>query len=272
MAATSGNFGASIADDLAQLGAGRGRRRVGRRSCGSQRRPSRRRLRDPGEDVAHEVDPAALPGRAGEHPGDRRPSARGGGRRSRAAPRRGPGPAGRGGTRSRTPRLAVADLDAEDLTVTGCGDTGGDDDRPGDDPVVDPALDVGRVERTRRGTRRGRAGGAERRRRSLSRLGADPRHLGLRDPRPDTQRGDQVVDLAGRHPVDPRLHHDRAQQGLVDPGGAARAATGRTTRSGASGSAARHRRPGSTGTAAGCRCAGSSGSRSARAGRRRSLR
>ena len=46
--------------------------------------------------------------------------------------------------------------------------------------------------------------------------GADPRHLRLRDAGPDPERGDEVVDCPGRHPVHPRLHHHRIQ-GLVDP-------------------------------------------------------
>ena len=46
--------------------------------------------------------------------------------------------------------------------------------------------------------------------------GADPRHLRLRDARPDPERGDEVVDCPGRHPVHPGLHHHRIQ-GLVDP-------------------------------------------------------
>ena len=46
--------------------------------------------------------------------------------------------------------------------------------------------------------------------------GADPRHLRLGDPRVDTQRGDQVIDRAGRHAGDVGLHHHRVQR-LVDP-------------------------------------------------------
>ena len=45
--------------------------------------------------------------------------------------------------------------------------------------------------------------------------GADPRHFGLGDPRLDPQRGDQIVDRAGRHAVDVGLHHHRVQR-LVD--------------------------------------------------------
>ncbi len=46
-------------------------------------------------------------------------------------------------------------------------------------------------------------------------LRADPRDLGLGDPRLGTQRGHQVVDLAGRDAVHVGLHHHRVQ-GHVD--------------------------------------------------------
>ena len=49
----------------------------------------------------------------------------------------------------------------------------------------------------------------------LIETGTDPRHLGLGDPRVDAQGGDEVVDRAGRHPVDVGLHHHRVQR-LVD--------------------------------------------------------
>src|SRR3954451_4395298 len=49
----------------------------------------------------------------------------------------------------------------------------------------------------------------------LIEAGADPRHLRLRDARVDAQRGDQVVDAAGRHAADVGLHHHRIQR-LVD--------------------------------------------------------
>ena len=45
---------------------------------------------------------------------------------------------------------------------------------------------------------------------------ADPRHLGLGDPRFDPERLDQVVDLSGGDPVDVGLHDD-CVEGLVDP-------------------------------------------------------
>ncbi len=44
----------------------------------------------------------------------------------------------------------------------------------------------------------------------------DPTHFGLRDPGIDTHRGDEVIDGAGRDPVDVGLHHHRIQ-GLIDP-------------------------------------------------------
>jgi hypothetical protein len=42
--------------------------------------------------------------------------------------------------------LRVADVDAEHLPVTVAGHPGGHQDGAGDDPVVDPSLDVGRVQ------------------------------------------------------------------------------------------------------------------------------
>jgi hypothetical protein len=45
--------------------------------------------------------------------------------------------------------------------------------------------------------------------------GADPRHLRLGDPRVHPQRGHEIIDGAGGHPVDVGLHHHRVQ-GLVD--------------------------------------------------------
>src|SRR3954452_2160254 len=49
----------------------------------------------------------------------------------------------------------------------------------------------------------------------LVEAGADPGHLRLGDPRVDAQRGDQVVDAAGRDAADVGLHHHRIQR-LVD--------------------------------------------------------
>src|SRR3954453_21258634 len=45
----------------------------------------------------------------------------------------------------------------------------------------------------------------------LVEAGADPGHLGLGDPGVDAQRGDQVVDAAGRDAADVGLHHHRIQ-------------------------------------------------------------
>lgn len=44
---------------------------------------------------------------------------------------------------------------------------------------------------------------------------ADTRDLGLGDARVDAQRGNQVIDSAGRHAGDVGLHHHRVQR-LVD--------------------------------------------------------
>lgn len=47
-------------------------------------------------------------------------------------------------------------------------------------------------------------------------VGADPRRLGLGDPRDDAESLDPVVDLTGSRPVQIGLHHHR-EQGLVHP-------------------------------------------------------
>ena len=56
-------------------------------------------------------------------------------------------------------------------------------------------------------------------RRPAHQPGADPRHLRLRDPRPDAQGGHEVVDRPSRNPVHPGFRHHRIQR-LVDPASA----------------------------------------------------
>jgi len=110
--------------------------------------------------------------------------------------------------------LAVAHLDTQHLPVAVGGDAGGDDDGTRDHPAPHAALDVGAIREDV-----GKADMAEWAVAELLELGveagADPAHLALGDPRAHPQRLDQVVDLAGRHPVDIGLH-DHGEQSPVD--------------------------------------------------------
>ncbi len=111
--------------------------------------------------------------------------------------------------------FAVADIDTEDLAVAGRGDPSRDHDRPRHHPAPDPALDVRGVAKHVRELDMAERPAPERVEVGVE-LRADPRHLALGDPRLKAQRPDQVVDLAGAHPVHVGLHHHR-EQGPVDP-------------------------------------------------------
>ncbi len=110
--------------------------------------------------------------------------------------------------------LAVADIQPEDLPPALAGDPGGDHDRFAGDQPAATDMQVGGIQEHVRV-----AGGVEPAGPEptdfLVQTGTDPRHLGLRDPRP-AQGDDQVVDVTGRDPVHPRFHDHRVQ-GLVDP-------------------------------------------------------
>src|SRR5918994_863279 len=172
-------------------------------------------LRPRGERWPVEWHPAALPGGANEHAGDRRLEAevvvaddelhtaqRSG---SQALEESGP----------ETAVLGVANGDTEHLTVAGGGDAGGDHDGSGHDPAVDAALDVGGI-----GEHVGELDMLEwpvpERVEGAVELGADPRDLALADAGADPEGLHQVIDLAGAHTVDVGLHHHR-EQGPVDP-------------------------------------------------------
>jgi hypothetical protein len=103
----------------------------------------------------------------------------------------------------------------EHLAAAVAGDSGGDHHRLGDDPVVDPGLAVGGVEKDIRIAGLGERAVTECRHFHIE-VGADPRHLRLRDTGVDTQRLDQVIDIAGRHIVQVCLHHHREQR-LIHP-------------------------------------------------------
>ena len=165
--------------------------------------------------VAHEVHPAALPGGADQHRGD------GGLQPGVGIGDDQLGPAQAAGlqrAQERGPKravLAVADVEPEDFTATVGGDAGGDHDRLGDHPAVDPGLAVGGVEEHIGVGDLGQGPVAECAD-LLVEVRADPGDLGLGDPGVSTQCLDQVIDLAGRDAVQVGLHHHREQR-LVDP-------------------------------------------------------
>ena len=226
--------------------------------------------RDPGQHVAQEVDPAPLPGRAGEHRADRGLEAFVGVGDHQLHPVQ---PAGLQRPQERGPErsvLAVADVEPEHLPVPVRADRGGDHDGLGDDPPVDPGLAVGGVEKHVR-VRVALQRPAPERGDLLIQVLADPRHLGLGDAGVDAEGLDQVVDLPGGDAVQVRLHDHRVQ-GLVDPAAPLQQRREERLRSAASGSAAPDPRPSSTTLSAGDRCAARSGHRCVRAVRRRSPR
>jgi hypothetical protein len=92
--------------------------------------------------------------------------------------------------------LAVADLEPEHLPVPVGGHAGGDDDRLGDDPVIDAGLAVGGVQEYIPERLPGQAAVAERGHLGVQ-VRADPAHLGPGDAAVSAERFDQVVDLAG---------------------------------------------------------------------------
>ena len=135
-----------------------------------------------GQHVAHEVDPAALPGRAEQHAADRGLQALVGvGDHQLHSVQA----AGLQRAQERGPEravLAVPDVEAEHLPPAVGGHPGGDHHRLGHDPPVDPGLAVGGVEEHVRERGVGQ-GPVPERRDLLVEVGADPRHLALGDPR-----------------------------------------------------------------------------------------
>jgi hypothetical protein len=111
--------------------------------------------------------------------------------------------------------LAVADVEAEDFPRPVGGDARGHDDGHRHDLMGGVAdVEVGRVEVDVGELDVPERAGAERAD-DLVQAGADPRHLGLRDPRLDAHGLDQVIDATAGDAVDVSLHHHRTE-GLVD--------------------------------------------------------
>jgi hypothetical protein len=96
--------------------------------------------------------------------------------------------------------LAVTHGEAEHLAAAVAAHPGGHHHRLGDDPAVDPGLAVGGVHKDVGEALAGQGAVPERRDLAVQ-VGADPAHLALGDAAVSTQGPDQVVDLAGAHPV-----------------------------------------------------------------------
>jgi len=112
--------------------------------------------------------------------------------------------------------FGVTHVQPEHLAAAVGGDPGGHHDRHGHDLGGGVAhVQVGRVQVDVGEGGMVQPAGPERLD-DLVQAGTDPGDLGLGDARIDAQRGDQVVDRPGRHPLDIGLHHHRVQ-GLIDP-------------------------------------------------------
>ena len=127
---------------LRRLGVGLGEDR-----CGSPRRPSRPvALGHLGQQVAHEVHPAALPGRAGRMAPIAACSPAWASQMTSWTPVRPRAFSAARNAVQNAPSSAVADVDAQHLPVPVGGHPGGDHHRLGHHPAIDPGLAVGRVE------------------------------------------------------------------------------------------------------------------------------
>jgi hypothetical protein len=161
------------------------------------------------------VDPAALGGRPGHDRADSLAQAEVGvgddqlhpsqSANLQAAQERGP----------EGPVLAVADPKAEDLAAAIAAHPGGHDHGLGDHPAVDPGLAVGRIDEHIGEALTGQGSVPEGANLGVQ-VGADPADLTLADAAVGTERPHQIVDLAGAHPMQIRLHH-HGEQRLVDP-------------------------------------------------------
>jgi hypothetical protein len=116
------------------------------------------------------------------------------------------------------PILAVTDGEAEDLAAPVAAPPGRHDHGLGDDPPVHSGLAVGGVHEDVGEALAGQRAVPEGRHLAVQ-VAADAGDLALADAAVSPQGADQVVDLAGAHPVQVGLHHHREQR-LVDPAAA----------------------------------------------------
>ena len=167
-----------------------------------------------GQHVAHEVGPAALPGRSGQHRGDGVDEAPVGVGDDQGHAREPPGHQAAQEGRPARPVLGGDEVEAEDLPVAVGVHPGGDDDGHVDDAAalsdllgqgVEPDVGVGT------GVEGAVAEGAHRLVEGLGQL----RDLGLGDP-VDAHGLDHVVDPAGGDPFDVALG-DHRDQGPLGP-------------------------------------------------------
>jgi hypothetical protein len=170
-------------------------------------------LGDLGQHVAQEVHPAALPGRALQHGGDRglEPGVGVGDDQLDAVQAAGAQVAQELGPERFG--LAVADGAAQDLAVAVRAHSGGDHHGLGHDPAVDSGLAVGGIGEHIRERLVVQWAGPPRGHLTVQ-LGADAGHLALGHPGA-AHRDHQVVDPACGHPFDVGLHDHRVQ-GDVD--------------------------------------------------------
>jgi hypothetical protein len=168
-------------------------------------------LRNLGEHVSEEVDPAALDGGAGHGGLDRLSQAKVGVGDDQLHPGQPTGLQRAQERRPERPILAVAHAEAEHLPATITTHPSGHHHGLGDDSSVDPGLAVGGVQKHIGKHLAGQRPVPKRANLGVQ-LGADPGDLGLGDAAVDAQGTDQVVDLAGGGAMHVGLHHHRQQR------------------------------------------------------------
>jgi hypothetical protein len=109
----------------------------------------------------------------------------------------------------------VSHVEAEHFAASVGGNPNSDDDRLGQDPVVDPRFDIRGVEGHVRVVE-GRQGAVAELGDFGVQAGTDPRDFGFRDPGIGSQGLHQIVDLPGRDAVQILFHH-HGEQRVVDP-------------------------------------------------------
>jgi hypothetical protein len=114
------------------------------------------------------------------------------------------------------PVFAVPDINPEHLTIAIGAHAGGNDDGPGDHPATDTSFHIGGVTEQVGELAMVEAPCAEGLELFVE-LGTDPRGLGLRDTRGDTQGLHEIVDLSRRNPVHVGLHDDGIKSPIDSP-------------------------------------------------------